>query len=149
MVKPSAVLSTVCSNMRESWTLESVTATAVTMLDLTPVTMWAFSHFRLLRSLPHLASYHLSNRLVLKPDASMANFVSTAVSGRALRSIRLLIIGDRVRGLTNPEIGYRLNLAEGTVKNYITTILQKLDVRDRTQAAWRAREMGLLEGPAS
>ena len=53
------------------------------------------------------------------------------------------------QGLTNPEIGYRLSLAEGTVKNYITTILQKLGVRDRTQAALRARELGLLEGPVS
>ncbi len=53
------------------------------------------------------------------------------------------------QGLTNPEIGYRLSLAEGTVKNYITTILQKLGVRHRTQAALRARELGLLEGPAS
>ena len=51
-------------------------------------------------------------------------------------------------GLTNPEIGQRLSLAEGTIKNYITTILQKLGVRDRTQAALRARELGLLEGPA-
>ncbi len=53
------------------------------------------------------------------------------------------------QGLTNPEIGSRLSLAEGTVKNYITTILQKLGVRDRTQAALRARELGLLDGPAS
>ena len=53
------------------------------------------------------------------------------------------------QGLTNPEIGYELNLAEGTVKNYITTILQKLGVRDRTQAALRARELGLSEGLAS
>jgi len=52
------------------------------------------------------------------------------------------------KGLTNPEIGDRLSLAEGTVKNYMTTILQKLDVRDRTQAALRARELGLLEDPA-
>ncbi len=53
------------------------------------------------------------------------------------------------QGLTNPEIGYRLSLAEGTVKNYVTAILQKLGVRHRTQAALRARELGLLEGPAS
>ena len=52
------------------------------------------------------------------------------------------------QGLTNPEIGYKLSLAEGTVKNYITTILQKLGVRDRTQAALLARDLGLLEDPA-
>ena len=55
------------------------------------------------------------------------------------RAILLLM----ARGLTNPEIGYKLSLAEGTVKNYVTTILQKLDVRDRTQAALRARELGI------
>jgi DNA-binding NarL/FixJ family response regulator len=38
----------------------------------------------------------------------------------------------------------RLSLAQGTVKNYVTTILQKLGARDRTQAAIRARELGLI-----
>ena len=37
-----------------------------------------------------------------------------------------------------------LSLAEGTVKNYVTGVLQKMGVRDRTQAALRARELGLV-----
>jgi DNA-binding NarL/FixJ family response regulator len=46
-------------------------------------------------------------------------------------------------GASNKEIADRLCLAEGTVKNHVTNILVKLDVRDRTQAALRARGLGL------
>jgi len=47
-------------------------------------------------------------------------------------------------GATNREIGNQLFLAEGTVKNHVTNVLGKLGVRDRTQAALKAREMGLV-----
>ncbi len=54
----------------------------------------------------------------------------------------LALIG---RGLSNKEIADRLFLAEGTVKNHVTAILQKIDVRDRTQAALKARQLGILD----
>lgn len=47
-------------------------------------------------------------------------------------------------GYSNKEIATQLYLAEGTVKNHLTNILGKLNVRDRTQAALKARELGLL-----
>ncbi len=47
-------------------------------------------------------------------------------------------------GLSNREAAQRLYLSEGTVKNHVTNVLAKLGVRDRTQAALRARELGLL-----
>ena len=48
------------------------------------------------------------------------------------------------QGLSNREIGQKLSLTEGTVKNYVTNVLQKIGARDRTQAALRGRELGLI-----
>jgi DNA-binding NarL/FixJ family response regulator len=46
-------------------------------------------------------------------------------------------------GLSNKEITYKLKLKEGTVRNYISTILSKLGLRDRTQIAIFAVQTGL------
>jgi len=48
------------------------------------------------------------------------------------------------QGLTNREIARRLHLAEGTVKNYVSTVLNKIGARDRTQAALKASRLGLI-----
>ena len=47
------------------------------------------------------------------------------------------------QGLTNREIGERMYLAEKTVKHYMTSILQKLHVRSRTEAALIAMQRGV------
>ncbi len=51
------------------------------------------------------------------------------------------------QGYSNPEIAQRLHLAHGTVRNYVSAILQKLGVSDRTQAAVEALRRGLVRGP--
>jgi DNA-binding NarL/FixJ family response regulator len=48
------------------------------------------------------------------------------------------------RGASNKEIAAALFVTEGTVKNHVTSILAKLEVADRTQAALRARELGVV-----
>lgn len=47
------------------------------------------------------------------------------------------------RGRSNKEIGHDLNLSEGTVKGYVSAVLAKLGVDDRTQAALLAAKHGL------
>jgi ATP/maltotriose-dependent transcriptional regulator MalT len=47
-------------------------------------------------------------------------------------------------GSSNREIADQLVLAEGTVKNHLSRIFGKLNVRDRMQAVAKARELGIL-----
>jgi DNA-binding NarL/FixJ family response regulator len=61
------------------------------------------------------------------------------LSPRELEVLRCL-----AEGMSNKEIGGRLAISEGTVKNHMSQVLGKLQVLDRTQAALRARELGLL-----
>lgn len=54
------------------------------------------------------------------------------------------ILNAIVRGDSNREIAHSLGLSEKTVKNYVSDILSKLHVRDRTEAAVYALQMGLV-----
>src|SRR5262249_52414394 len=47
-------------------------------------------------------------------------------------------------GASNRDIGARLYLAEGTVKNHVSNILSKLHASNRTHAVSLAREQGLI-----
>jgi DNA-binding NarL/FixJ family response regulator len=49
-----------------------------------------------------------------------------------------------VQGQTNPEIADSLGIGKGTVKAHVQRILAKLGVTDRTQAAVRAVQLGLV-----
>ena len=60
------------------------------------------------------------------------------LSERERDVVRLL-----AEGLSNREIAERQALGEGTVKNHVSTILDKLQATNRTQAARIARERGL------
>ena len=74
------------------------------------------------------------------PDGPALDRLPEPLSEREQGILRLLAVGAN-----NRQIANQLFLAEGTVKNYISTILAKLGVQDRTQAALRARELGLLK----
>jgi DNA-binding NarL/FixJ family response regulator len=53
------------------------------------------------------------------------------------------ILSQLVRGKSNKEIASAIHISDGTVKNHLTTIFEKLCVEDRTQAALVALELGL------
>lgn len=58
------------------------------------------------------------------------DYAAHDISDRELEIIRLI-----AEGLSNKEIASRLFLSEGTVRNYLSSILDKLQLRDRTQVA--------------
>jgi DNA-binding NarL/FixJ family response regulator len=89
---------------------------------------------------PSVASKVLAelSRLSSQPAAAPDGVLSR-LSERERAVLQLV-----ARGASNKEIAAALYLAEGTVKNHITSILTKLEVTDRTQAALRARELGLV-----
>ena len=72
------------------------------------------------------------------PPENMATLVEP-LSEREMEILALI-----TTGASNKEIADQLYIAEGTVKNHVTHILGKLEVRDRTQAALKAKELGLI-----
>jgi len=61
------------------------------------------------------------------------------LSARELEVLNLI-----VQGLSNKQIAFALTIAEHTVKNHVKSILNKLDVDDRTQAATAAIQRGII-----
>jgi DNA-binding NarL/FixJ family response regulator len=88
---------------------------------------------------PSIAAKVLAEFNRLERSAAPPPPLAEPLSERELEILRLLAAGD-----SNKEIAAALFIAEGTVKNHVTNILGKLDARDRTQAALRARELGLI-----
>lgn len=62
-----------------------------------------------------------------------------AFSDREVEILRLI-----AGGYSNREIGRAVHLAEGTVKNYVSTILDKLNSRDRTRAVLKAITLQII-----
>jgi len=79
------------------------------------------------------------NRLTAKEGKKVSQMLSDPLTERELGVLKLL-----AEGCSNKEIGGRLNITEGTVKNHMTNVLGKLGALDRTQAALKARELGLI-----
>jgi DNA-binding NarL/FixJ family response regulator len=61
-----------------------------------------------------------------------------------LSARELDVLRHLAEGRSNKEIATLLAIAEGTVKNHMSNVLGKLGALDRTQAALRARELGLI-----
>jgi len=92
---------------------------------------------------------------VIQPSVArkvIAEFARLSEKPAHVRRLELELLSERERevlkhvtnGSSNKEIADKLFIATGTVKNHITNILNKLGVRDRTQAALKGRDLELV-----
>lgn len=73
--------------------------------------------------------------------SKIQNDVLSSLNKNELKIMKLIGMG-----LSNKEITKELNFSEGTVRNYISNILSKLNLRDRTQIAILAVQSGITMG---
>ena len=66
------------------------------------------------------------------------SILTDKLTERELDVLRLI-----AKGINNSDIAAQLHLSEGTVRNHVSAILEKLAVSDRTQAAVIAIQYGL------
>ena len=93
----------------------------------------------------------LQPSVAAKVVAQFARLADRSTRSQPARSLveplserELEVLALIAEGKSNKEIAAVLYIAEGTVKNHVTNILGKLGVRDRTQAALRVHELGLI-----
>jgi DNA-binding NarL/FixJ family response regulator len=79
----------------------------------------------------------LLNQLASK-QTQPTSVLADKLTERELDVLRLI-----AKGISNGEIARQLHLSEGTVRNHVSAILEKLGVSDRTQAAVIAIQHGL------
>jgi DNA-binding NarL/FixJ family response regulator len=84
-----------------------------------------------------------TSRLSSTQEPSQLTALSSKTVVEHLTEREREILAQVAQGASNRQIAEELFLAEGTVKNHVSNILSKLAVRDRTQAALRAKELGL------
>ncbi len=78
-------------------------------------------------------------KIATKEETAPTQALVEPLSERELEVLHLIALG-----LTNKEIAQQLFIAPGTVKAHTSTIYRKLDVANRTEAAARARKLGLF-----
>jgi two-component system NarL family response regulator len=76
--------------------------------------------------------------------AHVAERLAERMGSSDLTAREIEVLEQIVAGQSNRDIATRLNISEATVKSHINSILSKLGVKDRTQAATTALQRGLV-----
>ncbi|GGP77998.1 DNA-binding response regulator [Streptomyces variabilis] len=94
---------------------------------------------------PKVARYVIEGLGGADGGGRLAREAEARARAEALSPRERVVLGLVGAGLSNPEIAARLHLVEGTVKAYVSAVLDRLGVRNRVQAAIVAYEAGLVD----
>jgi two-component system NarL family response regulator len=88
-----------------------------------------------------IRSVHSGKRYIPRHIASRLaeRMMRTNLTGRELEILKMLS-----KGLTNKQIGSALSISDNTVRNHVNSIIEKLEVSDRTEAATTAIQRGII-----
>ena len=78
-------------------------------------------------------------------QTSSKNSLPTESLPAPLTERELEVLKALARGFSNREIADELVITEGTVKNHVSSVIDKLGVRDRTQAILKGQDLGLID----
>jgi DNA-binding NarL/FixJ family response regulator len=101
----------------------------------------------IIKGMPHqalveaLQRVHAGSRFIPPP---VAKVLASRTPNSDLSSRELEVLEHLVAGKSNKEIAGQLGITEATVKSHVSTILLRLNVEDRTQAAVTALRRGLV-----
>jgi DNA-binding CsgD family transcriptional regulator/PAS domain-containing protein len=129
---------------------DTISGAVATFSDISPEReLWHTVHAsarensRLLADLQEAQQRHQQLLQSLVPQEAERAAAARLVGRLTAREREVLV--HLARGETNRQIGAAMGLSPGTVKKHVEHILAKLNAADRTQAAVRASELGLIE----
>ncbi len=93
----------------------------------------------------HAGGTLISQEMASKMIKSMSHSSAAKNNEYGLSARELEVLHKLASGLRNQDIAEALYLSEGTVKNYISTIYSKLNVKGRREAARKARDSGIMD----
>jgi two-component system, NarL family, response regulator len=88
-----------------------------------------------------IKSVHSGKRYIPRDIAARLaeRMMRTELTARELEILRVL-----AKGLTNKQIGKVLSISQNTVKNHVNSVIEKLEVSDRTEASTTAIQRGII-----
>jgi DNA-binding NarL/FixJ family response regulator len=93
-----------------------------------------------------IATVHMGRRYIPSEIAARLaeRMMRSSLTAREQHILQML-----AKGLTNKQIGCALSISDNTVRNHLNSIMEKLEVADRTEAVTVGLEQGIIQLPSS